>query len=378
MVIATVYYLTVTRALTKYIFMFLMLTGLSYHICVEDFGQKMYLTIYSTPLAEGRTPQWYLMAEISVLTTIAALYFLAAAMARRETEGWVPAWGDRNDGRRIRGITPIYAVSPYIMVTRNTSSNYLRDTMECSGLDAYIRRKRLEGLTGFGMLHVVLAAYARCVAQYPGVNRFLSGQRIYSRGEEIEIALTVKPEMHKDSTETVIKIYLTPNDTAAEVYRKIQAQVDAIKDAPADKTNFDVLTVVLNLIPGLVLKFLVWFFKTLDYFGLLPRWLTKLSPFHGSLFITSMASLGIPPIYHHLYDFGNIPVFVCLGKKYRKREITKDGKSVLRWYIDYTFVTDERIVDGFYYASVLRCFRGVLQEPEQLDQRPAAVVPDIK
>ena len=44
----------------------------------------------------------------------------------------------------------------------------------------------------------------------------------------------------------------------------------------------------------------------LDYFGFLPRWLTKLSPFHGSVYITSMASLGIPPIFHHLYDFGNV------------------------------------------------------------------------
>ena len=44
---------------------------------------------------------------------------------------------------------------------------------------------------------------------------------------------------------------------------------------------------------------------------LVPKELTDLSPFHGSIFITSMGSLGIPPIYHHLYDFGNIPVFVA-------------------------------------------------------------------
>jgi len=39
--------------------------------------------------------------------------------------------------------------------------------------------------------------------------------------------------------------------------------------------------------------------KLLDYFGLAPYSLIKVSPFHGSMFITSLGSLGIPPIYHH-------------------------------------------------------------------------------
>ena len=39
-------------------------------------------------------------------------------------------WGDRKDGRRIRSLTAMAMVSPYIMVTRNTSSNFFRDTVE--------------------------------------------------------------------------------------------------------------------------------------------------------------------------------------------------------------------------------------------------------
>ena len=152
----------------------------------------------------------------------------------------------------------------------------------------------------------------------------------------------------------------------------------SIKAAPEDKTNFDLLAKALDLIPGLLLKFVVFLLRTLDYFGCLPRALTRLSPFHGSLYITSMASLGIPPIYHHLYDFGNVPVFVSLGRKYHVNELGQDGTVVRRSYIDYTFVTDERICDGFYFASVLRFFRGILQEPERLDIPAAAVTQDVK
>ena len=49
------------------------------------------------------------------------------------------------------------------------------------------------------------------------------------------------------------------------------------------------------LIPGVVLKFTVWLLRTLDYFGLLPQFLLEVSPFHGSLFLTSMGSLCIFP-----------------------------------------------------------------------------------
>ena len=52
----------------------------------------------------------------------------------------------------------------------------------------------------------------------------------------------------------------------------------------------------------------------LDYHGWLPKALMKVSPFHGSMIVTSMGSLGIPAIYHHLYNFGTCSLFVAMGK----------------------------------------------------------------
>ena len=89
-----------------------------------------------------------------------------------------------------------------------------------------------------------------------------------------------------------------------------------------------------------------------------------------------MASLGIPPIYHHLYDFGNVPVFCSFGKKRRVYETLRDGTVVRRKYIDCNYVTDERIVDGFYFASALRYLHGLLDNPWQLDAAPEEVVAD--
>jgi len=130
------------------------------------------------------------------------------------------------------------------------------------------------------------------------------------------------------------------------------------------------------MIPGIVLKFVVWLLKTLDYFGLVPGFLLEISPFHGSAYFTSMASLGISPVYHHLYDFGTIPVFCAFGKKRRETE-SVDGETVKRKYMDLKFNLDERICDGYYYASLIKHFLRILNDPDVLDQPPAAVEKDI-
>ncbi len=283
--------------------------------------------------------------------------------------------GDRADGRRVRSLTPYDMVSPYIMVSRTDAQNLLMDKFETSGADRYIRTKRRDGLERFGMLHVLLASYIRMVSQKPAVNRFISGQKIFSR-DRVEVNMVVKEALREGVGDTVIKIFFEPEDTAEQVYERFE---DALGKAFADKENdFDAAARIINYIPGLIKKFTVWLLKLLDYFGLLPGFLLRVSPFHGSMFVTSMGSLGIPPVFHHLYNFGNIPVFMAFGAKRYENELSRAGNVIRKKYIDYTFVTDERICDGFYFASGLKLFRSYLADPFVLDKAPETVVRDIR
>jgi hypothetical protein len=284
-------------------------------------------------------------------------------------------FGDRKDGRKIRSLAPYNTVSPYIMVTRNDALNYLADKFETTEVDKYVRKKRRSGLEGFGILHVILAAYVRTVSQRPGINRFISGQKIYAR-QKVEVNMVVKKKLRANEADTVIKIQFEQTDTAEDVFHRFK---DAVAKAFGDEENdFDQTARIINYIPGLIKKFTVWFLKTLDYFGLLPMALLKVSPFHGSLFITSMGSLGIPPIFHHLYNFGNVPVFLAFGAKRCENQIDDMGKVVKKKFIDYTFVTDERICDGFYFASALKLFRSYLANPSVLDAPPQKVINDVE
>ncbi len=304
------------------------------------------------------------------------LFLVVFAIRIHPANEYHPTWGDRTDGRRIRTEPPMNQVSPYIMVTRCTSMNLFAESFEITNMERYIRQKRREGMTSFGIMHVLLACYCRTLCRYPALNRFIAGQKIYTHGDDVQFCLTVKKEMTSTSPETVIKVHLSPTDTAEDVYNKVNQEIEKVKNTPLD-SSFDNLAHTFMLIPGVLLKFTVWLLKTMDYFGLLPKFLLELSPFHGSVFFTSMGSLGIPPIYHHLYDFGNLPVFCSFGCKRRALEVQEDGSVVQRKYLDFKFSMDERIADGFYYAAFFKHFKRIIHHPEILDIPPEEVLRDI-
>lgn len=284
-------------------------------------------------------------------------------------------FGDRCDGRRLRTIDPIVKIMPYIMAKRSDACNTFADCFDITETDKFCRKKVKEGYKNFSFLHVMLAAYVRTISQRPGINRFVSGQKIYAHND-IVIVMAIKRSMDIKGEETCIKVHFDPTDTIDTVYEKFNAVLQENNKVGAD-SSFDKLNRALLLIPGLFLRWTVKLLFFLDYFGILPKNLINLSPFHGSMIITSMGSLGIKPIYHHIYDFGNLPVFISYGVKRSAFVLNSEGNVEKKRYIDMKVVTDERICDGFYYASAFKLIKRYVENPEVLENPPEEVFEDI-
>lgn len=277
--------------------------------------------------------------------------------------------------RRVKTISPMSVVIPFIMVDRTGSQNFIRDSVDIEKLEKYMKEKQQSGMTNISMMHIMIAAYIRLVSQRPALNRFIRGQRVWTR-RNVEVSLTIKKEMSLDSPDTVVKITLPPSATLADVYEALNHEIVSYRENPGG--DFDDTARILTKLPGLLFKFTVAALRFIDYFGLLPQFLARVSPFHCSYFITSMGSLGIPPIYHHLYDFGSCPVFFSFGAKRRAYELDAQGIVKKKSYLDFTFVLDERICDGYYYASSLRLLKSIIKNPWQLDTPPETVIEDIE
>ena len=284
-------------------------------------------------------------------------------------------FGDRKEGRLLRSLPAFAKFVPFIMPTRNDACNQYEESFEVSDVDRRLRKLRVDGYKGIGILHFIIAAYIRGVSMLPGMNRFVVGRRIYAR-DNIEVVMTVKRSLAIDATETTIKVVFEPTDTIFDVYRKMSEKIDEIKTVEGNNNTEDVAEAMCKA-PRFLLRFALTILRIMDYFGWLPQSLLDASPFHGSMIITDLGSLRIGPIYHHIYNFGTLPVFISFGAKRHAYELDRHGNMVDRKYVDCKFVMDERTVDGHYYAQFLQAFRYICQHPEIIETPPSKVVEDV-
>ncbi len=157
---------------------------------------------------------------------------------------------------------------------------------------------------------------------------------------------------------------------------KIGAEIERNKAANADNHTENTANFLIK-IPRPFLRLAIRFILWLDYHGRMPASLLRASPFHGSLFITDLGSLGVSPVFLHLYNIGNIPLFLAFGAKRKEYELDAGGNVVARKYIDYTINLDERIADGYTFALVFRYLRQYLRNPRLLEKPLEKIVEDV-
>ena len=285
-------------------------------------------------------------------------------------------FGDRYDGRLVRTAPPMSKLMPYLMKVRADAQNHFEADIDIHNAELYLAQKKREGYTDMSILHVMLAAYVRVVAERPAIKRFIAGQKIYHRNK-LECLMTIKKDMREDSPDTCISVIFEPDDTIIDVYEKFNAAVQKEKEKEDLDSGFDKTADTLASLPRPILRAAIRILFWLDYHGWIPKFLTDLSPFHGSMIITSMGSLGIKPIYHHIYNFGNLPVFISYGVKRTEYKLKRDGSTEQRRMMDLKVVTDERICDGFCYAAAFKMIRRLVEHPAVLLKRPEQIFEDI-
>ena len=153
-------------------------------------------------------------------------------------------------------------------------------------------------------------------------------------------------------------------------------KIDEIKSSEESNGTEDFADTVARL-PRFLLRFALTVLRVMDYFGWIPQSLLNVSPFHGSMIITDLGSLRIGPVYHHIYNFGTLPIFIAFGAKRHAYELNRRGEMEDNKYIDCKFVLDEGIVDGHYWAQFLQAYRYMFEHPEIVVSPPSRVVEDI-
>ena len=198
---------------------------------------------------------------------------------------------DRREGRQLYTLPAYARIQPYILRRRSDAACFLSDSVEVTGVEKWLREKRAGGWANLGFLHLIIAAYVRTVSMRPGINRFVSGRRIYARND-IEVVLPVKRSASVTATETSIKVRFAPTDTVFDVYRKLTEATDEVR-ADISLSAPEKLANTLMRFPRVLLRMAMSIFRLMDYFDWLPRTWLDVSPFHGSVTMLDLGSFGV-------------------------------------------------------------------------------------
>lgn len=293
-------------------------------------------------------------------------------------EGRKRRFGDRYDGFLVRNLDPMTRMEPYFMPHKTDAWVLFEDKVDITALEAFIRDKRNSDMPNLTLYHVVFAAIVRTFADVPELNRFVINSKVYSR-REIKGSMVVMKGMKRDSERSMIMPRFQLEDTLTDVVRRIEEETSQIDttvssvEEDENKTKFDRAETALGMLPGWVLKFVMWVLRKTDKHGLMPKSLNKVSPFHSSFFITNMGSIGMDAVFHHVYEFGTLSVFGAIGRKESYFEFDENGEKKRGVRIKLQFVVDERATDGYLYALGFRKIRYYLGHPEVLMLPPEKI-----
>jgi hypothetical protein len=271
----------------------------------------------------------------------------------------------RPDGVPVSDVHPVRRIMPFLMPTKNGA--FVLFEQEIAVAPA---RRFLAGVNATRpperaatLFHLVLHAVGVALVEFPRLNRFVAGSRLYER-RGIWLSFSAKQRLERDAPIFTAKVPFAPGEPFGATVDRALGAVGEGRSGRESATDREIKTFLR--LPAPVLRLGVRVVRRLDAWNALPASFTAGDPLYASAFVANLGSVGLEAAYHHLYEYGTIPIFVTIGRVRRIPVVRADGSVgsdesfALRW------TYDERIEDGFYAARALERLQRVLESPDEL------------
>jgi hypothetical protein len=270
----------------------------------------------------------------------------------------------RPDGSLAQDVPAYRRIMPFLMRGKNESVAYFEQELDLTEtlrfIDAWNRtpqhRRRI------GLFHIYLWAAVETLHARPRLNRFIAGSHIYQR-DGIWISYSAKKAMRDDAPVVVLKKKLVPGRSFESLVEELHGHVE--EGRSEKKSHVDKELSLILALPSLFIRFLLFLQGWLDAWNLLPASLIQPDPMYASMFIANLGSLKLEAVHHHLYEYGNIPVFACIGRIKRVVRSDEHGEVTTREVATIKYTYDERVEDGLYCAAALAHLQQIVERPAE-------------
>jgi 2-oxoacid dehydrogenases acyltransferase (catalytic domain) len=277
----------------------------------------------------------------------------------------------RSDGVLIKDLSPERRIIPYLMRTRNESCVYHEQTYDIGKARRWLRDfNRASPPQPATMFHLFAWVAGQGVLLYPPMNRFVSGGRIYQRNGSY-ISFAAKKEFAPDAPLVTVKKQFARNEPFAHAVRSMVENIGEGRSGKQRQVDKELRLALL--LPGLILRFLLWILRGLDRINLMPRVMIENDPMYASVFVANLGSVGLDNSFHHLYEYGTVSLFAVLGTQKKALVVGRDGKPEVKEVMQARWTLDERVADGFQAGEALRYVQKVMEDPERYLGKAAAV-----
>ncbi|TDO48316.1 2-oxoacid dehydrogenase/acyltransferase catalytic subunit [Kribbella sp. VKM Ac-2571] len=266
----------------------------------------------------------------------------------------------RNDGQLVTDSPDERAVMPFIMRRRTESTVYFEQLVDVGAAQDWVGRWNAAGGPRLSLFVLVLHELAGMLHTRPRMNRFVSGRRLYQR-DGVHLSFGAMKEFADNAPLEMIKRRFEPGESLATVIRDLDTAIHEARAGGVAEVDKE-LKLFLAL-PAPLLDVAVSLFHWLDARGVLPSALTRSDPLYSSAVVSNLGSLKTDAAFHHLYEHGNCPLFLVVGRVRPTPVADDDGQILVRPMLPLRWTFDERIEDGLYAARSAELLRSRLEEP---------------
>lgn len=281
------------------------------------------------------------------------------------SEGRKHRWGDRRDGFKIK-VPGLQTVMACLMPNRTDCECYMNLNLDVTELLKFIEERNASHpeykLT---MFHCMVAALAKMFRERPSMNRFIQGGTMYER-YEISFAFVARRRFTDHSEEALMFMVPAAEDNVESIAKKIIGDVKETRKSEHATGGIDELLDKFAAMPKLLMMFLIWIIRCMDFWGINPKFLTDGDPNYSSIFLSNLGSIKAPAVYHHLNNYGTNSFMITIGTIHKEKVLMEDESEQIRDLVDVGVTVDERIGDGFYFARSLKLVNYLFSHPEIL------------